>query len=719
MSFLAPALLWGVAAAAVPIILHFLFRSRFRRIPWAAMRFLRESIEQTSRRVRFQELLLLLMRIGLLALLAAALARPVIPSAGGRDGSDPVDAVFLVDVSYSMDAREGDRTRLDVAKAAARRILDQLPLNSTVCVVPASDRAVPASARAIAGSSQAKLLVDSIELSQLSTDLLPALDTTTDALDRGVAVNKEVFVFSDMHRRGWDHQSAAVVERLQELQKRAKIFLIRCGDNRPANASIMELTPPAGVPHAGQRGVANVLVRNSGSELMRNLTVSLGTDESDDRETRAIAELAPGESKSVGLMMRFHRPGLRVLTASLSQDGLAADNRFDRVVAVRDRIRTLVVDGSPGDRVRKPERASAYFLLHALTPVAESERGGHFLQPRWIEPREATPALLREADLCILTNVALDARTAPGGQAVAPQFVDALGDFVRRGGRLLLFGGDRVSPAAYNEALADREKLLPCRLKDFGRAGVEVPSLARKTALDSLAALADEESYRDLDAVPIRRRLNLDEPQAGKACLRFGDGQPAVVVGSQGRVAMVAVSADASWTDLPRWQGIFVPMVHLLVAGLLGNDSAMHNVTAGDSIRFVPPEADAERTWELTDPKNRAAQFVREPDSAGKVAFVLKETPTAGVYRWTAPPNSVPFAVVPDPTETERLDAISDAEIDGRLGFSPVHATANADLADFAPRTQNYREYAVSLLWIVCALCLAEAGMAWWCGRDR
>ena len=76
MSFVAPWMLWGTAAAGIPIAIHLFYRSRYRKIPWAAMSFLLVSMEQTSRRLRFQELLLLLLRVALLALLALALARP-------------------------------------------------------------------------------------------------------------------------------------------------------------------------------------------------------------------------------------------------------------------------------------------------------------------------------------------------------------------------------------------------------------------------------------------------------------------------------------------------------------------------------------------------------------------------------------------------------------------------------------------------------------------
>src|SRR6516225_7156741 len=92
MPFLGPWFLMGMlglAGAAIPIVLHFFFRSRYRTVPWAAMEFLMTSIEQTSRRLKFQELLLLILRCALLLVLALALARF---TGCGRGGE--VTAVF-------------------------------------------------------------------------------------------------------------------------------------------------------------------------------------------------------------------------------------------------------------------------------------------------------------------------------------------------------------------------------------------------------------------------------------------------------------------------------------------------------------------------------------------------------------------------------------------------------------------------------------------------
>ena len=62
LGFANPALLYGLAAASVPIIIHLLNRRKFREEPWAAMRFLLAAIRKNSRRIRIEQWLLLAVR---------------------------------------------------------------------------------------------------------------------------------------------------------------------------------------------------------------------------------------------------------------------------------------------------------------------------------------------------------------------------------------------------------------------------------------------------------------------------------------------------------------------------------------------------------------------------------------------------------------------------------------------------------------------------------
>ena len=75
MGFIHGALLWGMGAVSVPIVIHLLNKRRFQRVRWAAMEFLLSAQKKNKRRVRVEHLLVLLLRCLAMALLALAVSR--------------------------------------------------------------------------------------------------------------------------------------------------------------------------------------------------------------------------------------------------------------------------------------------------------------------------------------------------------------------------------------------------------------------------------------------------------------------------------------------------------------------------------------------------------------------------------------------------------------------------------------------------------------------
>ncbi|MCG6156116.1 BatA domain-containing protein [Rubinisphaera margarita] len=81
MSVLHPALLFGLALAAIPIVLHLLMRARPRKLDFPALRLLNNIRKQSVQRMRLRHLGLLLLRILVLVLIVLAVARPTLPAA--------------------------------------------------------------------------------------------------------------------------------------------------------------------------------------------------------------------------------------------------------------------------------------------------------------------------------------------------------------------------------------------------------------------------------------------------------------------------------------------------------------------------------------------------------------------------------------------------------------------------------------------------------------
>src|ERR1700710_2127110 len=102
MNFLAPAFLAGLAAIAVPVIIHLIHRERRAVIEFPSLMFLERIPYRSVRRQKIRHLLLLILRCLAVLLLVAAFARPFFQrhqAAVGGTGAKEV--VILLDRSAS------------------------------------------------------------------------------------------------------------------------------------------------------------------------------------------------------------------------------------------------------------------------------------------------------------------------------------------------------------------------------------------------------------------------------------------------------------------------------------------------------------------------------------------------------------------------------------------------------------------------------------------
>src|SRR3982750_2437156 len=78
MGFVAPLVLLGLGALALPVLIHLIQRERKRVVEFPSLMFLRRIPYQSVRRRRIRNWLLLAMRAAALALVVAAFARPFV-----------------------------------------------------------------------------------------------------------------------------------------------------------------------------------------------------------------------------------------------------------------------------------------------------------------------------------------------------------------------------------------------------------------------------------------------------------------------------------------------------------------------------------------------------------------------------------------------------------------------------------------------------------------
>jgi len=123
MSFLQPIALFGIALAAVPILIHLLNLMRHRRESWAAMRFLLKARENSSRMSKIRRWLTLISRALAICSLVFLMSRPM----ASEDSSlinfasqNPEVVMLVMDRSSSM-----QKNLMNSSKTMLQRGIDE------------------------------------------------------------------------------------------------------------------------------------------------------------------------------------------------------------------------------------------------------------------------------------------------------------------------------------------------------------------------------------------------------------------------------------------------------------------------------------------------------------------------------------------------------------------------------------------------------------------
>ncbi|MEZ6142487.1 MAG: BatA domain-containing protein [Zavarzinella sp.] len=732
MGFLAPLMLIGSAAASIPLILHFFYRARYKPIDWGAMKFLKLAMEQTSRRLKFQEIVLLLLRILLLLLLAIALARPTsCTSMSGTGRGQSVDAIFVFDLSFSMNTREGTRTRLDIAKERALKVIDELPPNSTVQVIGCANQAVGMGPRSPGNLDQARLLIQNMKATQRATDFLPGLEEALIAMDRTQGASKEIYLFSDMQRTGWENQSAAIRGKCEEIKARGTFFLIHTQSDELRNVSIIDLRTQTDIPNTRQRLPFIVTLKNTGTVELRNLTVSLRVDGAETTaDSQPVERIGPGEVMPVTLTAKIDKAGWRVLTATIGSggndesnskvvdlvDSLADDNRLDKAIMVRDTVKILVVDGRPDDR--DPEKGASYFIGHALLPIPEELRPNYHIQPKIIKATNVSAGDLTGMDVCVMVDCPLQ-----GPTAVPEDFVKYLPDFVGEGHGLLITTGDNTVPEIYNRVLGSGgANLLPATMKAIFTAPEDQPifpdpnSIALQSFLGKFRSTSNDPFLQIRDA-QTAKAVEVEEPadvNSGQVMLRYNNNMPALLSKQLrlGEVLLLTTSADRQWgyfaTNLT-----FQPFVHGAMTHLIERSAQTYNLICGKPIAYQPKVVNI--PYEVIRPDGER-QLLGKPEPS----LTVGDTSLAGIYTILPQDDQqggARFAVIADPEEYQALDAMPEDQIDTLLGFRPQHIKDSLAPDVEVESIRNRNEWTVLALGLLLILAVFEAGWAWFCGK--
>ena len=707
----------GAAAAAIPLVIHMIHTSRAPEVPFPTLRFLKSASEKTARRRRIENLLLMILRMLLFALLAFALARPFLSERFGLLESEKVGAaVLILDNSYSMGLQSAGENRFGKAKAEARAILESPWRPAQAAVLLTNPGALPVPDRL--GADRAKLFSD-IERAQVSAgraDLAGALKKAYALLDATQAAEKRLWVLTDRQVLSWRG-----LEELPEPRKHPDIPVAVIRPTEPSftnvaivGADLVSKSRVVGLPIR-----LNVTVQ-SGTPAPEKRNLLLFADDFAQPRQKQPVELTaagtPGSTKVVPMTHVFEQPGPhRILVQFEGTDALGTDNACRVALQIADRIPVLVVKQGQADI---PFQDADYYLMTALDPAGGDPSLAWAIRPVETLAGALDPKALQKYDAVFLNNVG----------ALAPEAVRALGDYVAAGRTLVVFLGAEVPADKYNQLFMDQVGraggLLPARLKE------RVGDAVLKTTVEKVTQVQGRSPYlQDLvDSADIYQDILVYEyfaaegVQPDSVLARLSGGDPLLLhkAFGAGHVLLFTTTANRDWTNLPV-QNLFMPLMMRIVHLAARGQAQRLNLLAGQPFEanFYPGLA-AVATAEVTGPLGPAGETVSEQreTQAGEGRNVLRfeKTWNLGYYTWRVPQHADLaglFCTNPDGTESD-LAEVADDVLRRDIGARETHVAAS--LADLVSRFKDtsHRELWQYFLILCLALAIVEPLIANW-----
>jgi hypothetical protein len=548
MGFVAPLVLLGLGALAVPVFVHLIQRERRRVVEFPSLMFLRRIPYQSVRRRRIRDWLLLFIRLAALTLIVLAFARPFFRrdalAAAAQNGAR--EAVILVDTSYSM----GYGDRWAKAQAAARDAVNALSAGDRASLVFFSSGAEVA-VRSAADKGRLASALAAGKVGAGATRYAPALKLAGSLLGESPLPRREIVLISDFQRRGWEQTPGRDDVKLPE---RTTLSSVNVAAGSTANLSATPVSLQRTRFENHDRVAVTAGLVNHSDKPIANLPVALEVDGQTIQSVPASA--AAGGSTSVTFAAFTVASRNMRATVRLPEDALARDNVFHFVVSPSEPVRAFLIN-------RAGAEGEGLYLARALA-IGESPR---------VELTLRTPTTFSDADARTASVVLLNDVQVPDDLAAR------LARFVASGGGLFIAAGPHAtwpsSAAATVPALpgdvVDRTTTPPSRLGglEYGHPVFELFRAPRSG---------------DFSAARFYGYRATLQP-AGQVLARFDDGVPALMErkAGAGRVLLWTSTLDLAWNDLPV-KPVFLPFVHTMTKYLADFSEAPASLTVGQVI---------------------------------------------------------------------------------------------------------------------------------------
>ncbi len=589
MQFLFPGFLIALSVLAIPVILHLFHFRRFKKVYFTNVRFLQEVKEETSRRSRLRNLLVLLMRLLAFTFLVLAFAQPYLPAPDTEVNQGQNAISVFIDNSFSMEAMSQDVPLLEKARQRAREVVEAYSVEDQFQVLTNN---FEGRHQRLVSKEDALSLIEEIQITPEVRRLSSVISRQEQALNTGRNPNQISYLISDFQRNITD------LETWQDTLVEINLVPLQAVQER--NISIDSAWFDAPVQMMNQTNELIVRVRNHSAQDADNVRLSMRYDgQNKPVGTFSVpARSAVTDTANITIL----RTGWHQAVLNITDYPVQFDDTYYFSFPVAENIDVLVInDNVPNRYLNAAFESISYFS--ATNQDSRNLDYGSFSRYQMI----------------ILNDLA----------DISSGLSSELRQYVENGGNLLVFPGRQANVASYATFLrgfpANELEVFEDQARNVGSLNAEefVFRDVYENRNENLTLPVSQGNFR-LTRISNRREEPLLVYRDGSSFL--GKYQAGL-----GNLYLCAAPLDADMNNLVRNGEIFIPMLYKMAISSRKESQVAYTIGRDEVIETDRQGGSDELVYKL---RGEGEEFIPEQRVVGGKVFlgVGNQIPGAGFY---------------------------------------------------------------------------------------
>lgn len=562
MTFLNPAVLFGLLAAAIPVLLHLLNLRKLKRIEFSTLAFLKELQKNKIRKIKLKQWLLLALRVAIILLAVMSFARPTLKGVniGGATSAAKTTAVFIVDNTFSMSVVDENGSYFNRSKQIIRSLLDQFQEGDQLVLIPVAD-SVKSQVNSTNSPAEFRKNLDGLEVSYVSGTINNAVMKAVNVLSESGNFNKEIYVFSDLQKSRLKEPGILRTDLSEVLDKRVKLYYFDLATRSPFNLAIDSFEVNNQIFEKDKPISFTAIVTNYSNQPVNDFVASLFVNGS--RSAQQSISLGGGESKRVIFETILKSAGNVDVLCELEDDDVLNDNKRYLSISVPEKVNVGIFSDVDSD---------SRFVKLALSSLQEDNNLN-----------------ITSKNLNQLVSVNLDNFDAVFviGSGNNSHF-DRLSSYIQNGGGVFLMPGSQSNMENFTALV--KQLRIPEPVALLGSTRQQNSTAQNATMFDKVefehpvfSNLLAKGAKEQIESPEVYKYFKVNNGGRGKNIITLLDRSSFLseyTVGN-GKVLLMNIAPLLDWSDLPL-KGIFAPLVNKSVYYLASKDGQTKAFKAGD-----------------------------------------------------------------------------------------------------------------------------------------